>query len=374
VIPLLLAAALCTGTISFQPPARYEVSAVRALLVRDLDGDGALDIITSGNQVDEADAFSLLVNRGAGTFAPQRLVPSTFGEEVRDAADIDGDGIVDLAVSNYWANGIATYRGKGAFAFEPEVAYGTATHGGPTLIADINGDGKQDIVSFSFGSGNPVRVHLFEAPIVTKKTFDTTFAVADSQSTRLFNGALEVLADERSSHLGIFRIANGNVTTTRIATPARAGFDFSSRFVDVNGDGIADIVVITDAAGASEPLFVALGKADGTFGEWRQSERPRHLDELGVAIRGGDVDGDGHADLIVRDFGASHVLFCRGDGTGRFGEAVAVDTGGVVNDVAIADVNGDGRPDIVTLNDDHHVSVIVNGGPCVPARRRAVRR
>ena len=370
---LLLAAALCSGTVNFQAPVRYEASAVRALVLRDLDGDGALDIITSGDQIDEADAFSLLAGRGDGTFAAQRLVPSVFGEEVRDAGDLDGDGIPDLAVSNYWANGIATYRGKGSFAFDTGIAHGTATHGGPTFIFDMNGDGKPDLVSFSFGSANPVRVHLFEAPIGTKKTFDTSFAVADSPSTRVFNGGFEVLADERDGFLGLFRIADGNVTATRIKTPG-TGFDFGSVFADLNGDGIADIVVALDeAADPRELLFTALGKPDGTFGEFRQVLRPRHL-SLGVTLRSGDLDGDGHTDVIVREFGSTSVFFYRGDGAGSFAEGVAVDAGGVANDLAIADVNRDGRADIIALENDHRVAVILNGGPCVPARRHAASR
>src|SRR5437764_5814662 len=70
----------CPGWRGFDAPVRYPSSADHVVLVGDLDCDGAPDIIASGNQVDELGAFSLLANRGDGTFAAERVVPSGFGE------------------------------------------------------------------------------------------------------------------------------------------------------------------------------------------------------------------------------------------------------------------------------------------------------
>src|ERR1700716_2953910 len=92
----------CAGWLGVRAPVRYASSADRVVLVRDLNGDGAPDIIASGNHVDELGAFSLLVNRGDGTFAAERLLPSGFGETLQDVGDLNHDGIPDLLVSNYW--------------------------------------------------------------------------------------------------------------------------------------------------------------------------------------------------------------------------------------------------------------------------------
>src|SRR5207253_11205993 len=99
--------------------------------------------------------FSLLRNRGDGTFEPEHLVNTRFGETLQDIADLDGDSVPDVVASDYWSNGIVVHR---VIASE---FYTTATHGGPTLVTDFAHDGKRDLVSFSFGSGNPVRVHFF---------------------------------------------------------------------------------------------------------------------------------------------------------------------------------------------------------------------
>jgi hypothetical protein len=346
----------------FNAPVKYPSSAIAALRVRDLDGDGFPEIVLSGNQVDELGAFSLLPNRGDGTFAAERLIASGFGEEVQDVGDLDGDGIPDLVVSNYWSNGIAIYLGKGALQFDAGTFHGTATHGGPTLIADYDRDGKADVISFSFGSGNPVRVHLFRGngngTLASKTTIDTQLANADAPSPRIINGALEILVNERSANVGIIRYANGMVTTSFIPM---SNLGLSSAFADLNGDGIADIVDTLDDGDIS----VALGNADDTF---REPKIVGHV-TFPTEVRVADLDGDGHADLVVSDFRSTNLYYFRGHGDGNFEQPVAIDAGGPVNAFEIADVNRDGHLDLVTANNDHTVSVILNRGA---QRRHAV--
>jgi hypothetical protein len=368
----------CVGWAGFAAPARYASSAVQAVLVRDLDGDGAAEIIASGNQVDEQPAFSIFRNRGDGTFAPQALLQSAFGEELQDVADLDGDGIPDLLVSNYWANGIGTYRGRGALAFDSELPYGTATHGGPSFVVDYDHDGIPDVVSLSFGSGNPVRVHLFrgngDGTLGSKTMFETSLANGASLSSRTVHGVLQLLVNEHSGNLGLLRYENGAISVSRLA--AGPGFDLSSTFADVNGDGVADIVdgVLSDGpmGDDGEPIFVTLSNADGTFRQRTQLAGRRKV-ELPAGVQVADLDGDGRADLLVLDFRRPVLYFYRGDGAGNFDDGIPIDVGGPVNAFAIGDLNGDGHPDLVTVNDDHTMSVVINRGPCPVTRRRAAR-
>jgi hypothetical protein len=364
-------AADCTGWAGVAPPVRYASSANRVVLVRDLDGDGVPEIMASGNHIDELGAFSLLPNRGDGTFAGERLIASGFGETLQDIGDLNHDHVPDLLVSNYWANGIVIYRGNGSLQFDGGTPYGTATHGGPSLITDYDGDGTPDVISFSFGSGNPVRLHLFhglgDTTLAPKTTFETGLANADWPSIRTIHGVLEILASERSGNLALVRYVNGVVSVSRIA--AGPAFDLSSVFADVNGDGIADIVDTGTEESANEPIFVTLGNADGTFGERRQLAHPRKVTFPVVRIR--DIDGDGHPDLIVSSLQATSLYLYRGNGAGDFEEGITINAGASINAFDIGDVNGDGYLDLVTANSDHTVSVIVNRGPCHPSRRRA---
>lgn len=337
--------------------------------MRDVNGDGAPDIITSGNQVDELGAFSLFINRGDGTFEPERLIPSGFGQRIEDAGDLDGDGHADLVASDYWSSGIALYYGPSFTVSRP---FGTATHGGPTFITDFDGDDKPDVVSLSVGSGNPLRAHFFhgngDGTLSAKTTFTTGFGNAATPSRRVIGGALEILISDRSQHLGLLRYVDGNFSVTPI--PVGPGLNLASTFADVNGDGIADIVDTTEGNGPNESIFVTLANSDGTFGERRQLTTPHRM-ELPFAVRIADLDLDGHADLIVLDFAASHLEWFRGDGKGDFGEPQFIEAGRTINAFEIADVDRDGRPDVITVDDDHYMSVIFNEEPCAP-RRRAV--
>jgi hypothetical protein len=353
----------------FLAPTRFASAAVRTLLVRDINGDGAPDIIASGNQVDELNAFSLFLNRGDGTFEPERLIPTGFGQRIEDAGDFNGDGSVDLLASDYWSLGIVLYEGPTFAVTRP---YVTATHGGPSFAIDFDGDGKQDVVSLSVGSGNPLRAHFFrgngDGTLAPKTTFETGFGNVATPSRRMINGALEILIGERSNRLGILHYANGNLSVSSL--PVGPGLNFANTFGDVNGDGVADVIDTTDAEGPNESVFVALGNTDGTFGERRQLTTPRSM-ELPVAVRVLDFDLDGRADLIVQDVGASHLQWFRGDGKGNFSAPLSIDAGGIVNAFAIADVDADGRPDLIVTNDDHMISIVINARPCAPRRHAA---
>ena len=355
------------GWRGFSPPVRYPVTASTVVLVRDLNRDGRPDLLFSGNQVAQLPSFSILVNGGGGRFGEEQLVPSGFGERIEDAADINGDGIPDLLASNYWMNGISIYR-SGAQEFR-----GTATHGGPSRIIDYDGDGIPDVVSLSFGSGNPVRVHVLrghgDGSLEPKVTYETDLAVGASASTRIFHGTLEMLVSERSGNLGLIRITKAGVEVKRLY--AGPGFDLSCVFADVNGDGIPDVIDTSDENGSLEPVFVALGAADGTFLERKRIGEQRHL-TFPVKVRAADIDGDGASDLVVSDFQATTLTLFLGDGHGGFSPSpISIDAGASVNDFELADLNGDGSIDIVTANTDHTASVLTNLGRSV--RHRAVR-
>src|SRR5439155_1607176 len=201
---------------------------------------GAPDVIASGNQVDEVSVFSVLRNRGDGSFEAERLFETRFGETLYDIGNLDNDRAPDLVASDYWSNGIVVHRGDDSTFYE------TATHGGPSFIVDYDHDGKADVVSLSYGSGNPVRLHLFH------------------------------------------------------------------------------------------------GNADGTFRERRQLNTPA-ITQL-AAVHAADLDGDGHLDIVVSDFRTPNLYLFRGEN-----DAIRINAGGPVNAFAIADVNGDGRLDLVTV-------------------------
>ena len=162
-------------------------------------------------------------------------------------------------------------------------------------------------------------------------------------------------------------LGNGD-GTFQLALNYNSGVEAQSLAIaDVNGDGNTELLVAGcssvngDGGCANGAVSAWLANGDGTF-------QPAVIYGSGVgsaeALAIADVNGDGRPDLLVADFcssvdsdgnctnnnGAVSVLLGNGDGT--FQPAVSYGWGGqLATSVAVADLNGDGRPDVVVAND-----------------------
>jgi FG-GAP-like repeat len=133
---------------------------------------------------------------------------------------------------------------------------------------------------------------------------------------------------------------------------------------DINGDGTPDLVV----TGRERRVTILLGKGDGRFSSTRDGtlDVPENPSELAL----GDVNGDGHVDLALASHDGYNVVLLLGDGRGRFriapGSPVVMKDGRQphTHGLAIADVNHDGKADLVTVNsnDDNDVAVMLGDG------------
>src|ERR1019366_7840293 len=119
---------------------------------------------------------------------------------------------------------------------------------------------------------------------------------------------------------------------------------------DVNGDGKPDILVTT---GSTTSFSILLGNGDGTF----QPALLYGYDPSGEAIAVADFNGDGKPDVVITNVfvwecdGGGITVFLN-DGKGEFEQATTYcSVGGYANSLAVADVNGDGKPDLLVVND-----------------------
>jgi hypothetical protein len=291
----------------FAPATDYPVGREPYTVVTgDFNGDGKLDLVVSNIK---SNTVSVLLGQGDGTFRQAVEFATGRGPHGVAVADFDGDGHADIAVCNPRDDTIGILLGKGDGSFRP--AQGHAAGRGPQRLAvgDFNGDGKADLV--------------------------VTNGIAGTVTVLLGNGD------------GSFRAA-GNFSVRNAPGPVTVA--------DVNNDGRADLIV---ASTGGDFVAVLLGNGDGTFGPAR---------EFGIGsgpgyIVVGDFNGDGKPDLAVENFGTHDVSVLLGNGDGTFRAAVSYAAGTCPGGLAAGDFNGDGVLDLAVVN--HHsrnVSVLLGNG------------
>ena len=305
-----------------------------SVTVGDVNGDGKPDLLVTNDCVDQDCAtgnVGVLLGNGNGTFQAA-VTYASGGEEPESAAvaDVNGDGKLDLLVANaICAPGCATgsvgvLLGNGDGSFQSAVTYDSGGFGAESVAAmDVNGDGNPDL--------------LVANTCVTDGAFNCV------------NGSVGVL------------LGNGDGTFQAPVSYGSDGTGAASVAVrDVNGDGNPDVLVANACGNNGNygcmigSLGVLLGNGNGTF-QAAVNYTSGGYEPDSVAVR--DVNGDGNPDLVVASRcdnsgncnGVVGVLLGNGDGT--FRPVVTYDSGGYeAQSVAVADVNGDGKPDLVVAN------------------------
>jgi FG-GAP-like repeat len=310
--------------------------------VGDFDGDTIPDLAVVQNDGNVA----VLLGAGAGSFGEPSLFLAGNSPSGIAAGDIDGDGHVDLAIGV--AGAVAVLLGNGDGSFQAALDYDAASTPNLVMIADFNGDGKPDIATSS-SQGVGVTVLMadplaggFGGPTVfvtTGQGFSgpSLLAAADLDG----DGTLDLLfggADFR------VRILRGDGTGKFNAPMLSAGLDRLLVTGDFDGDGVRDAIVNPSPFGFGNEFQFLHGVGDGSF-------RPGGIgtNNGGVAaFFGADVDGDGRLDLLAANGGEIDVLFGAGDGT--FSPPVTTPSNGqFVVTLATGDWNGDGQLDVAAV-------------------------
>jgi hypothetical protein len=328
---------------TLRAPLEYPAPYIPGILaVGDFNGDGHPDLVT-----DLGGNFNVLLNNGAGTFRQVNTITS-FISSALAVGDFNGDGKQDLVVVN---NGLGTgnagvfdFLGKGngkfaatatGFDFYPVGADLTSV-----AVGDFNGDGKLDVVLTDY-TDNQVGIVLgngdgtFQPPI-NYPTDAQPVAVAVGDFNHDGNADLAVVT---GNGVDIF-LGNGDGT---FQPPVLYGAGASPTAVavgDFNGDGKQDLAVTS-----FNGVGVLLGKGDGTFQP--VVEYKAGLGPVSVAVA--DFNGDGKQDLAVGNDSSFSILLGNGNGTFQAPQSYTAPTGFAY--VAAADFNGDGAPDLAVAND-----------------------
>ena len=373
ILGVLAAALAATGpaqamapTPVFAPYLNYDLGNAQSVAIGDFTGDGRNDVVISTEDSDDMTQPNhvYLFAQGADGWLNRVDVLETQNSWMPDlglaAGDLDGDGKTDAVVANGHALDIFFQR-NGSLADGKPIAL----EGAQSVIAvDVDGDGKVDLVS-SAGAGLVLLKGLgagtFAPAMTVSPQRQTEVEVADVTG----DGRRDIVSCNGAVALVFAQLAGGT-----FALPTQHSGDVpceSVALADVNGDGRTDVSI---AGGGNRPrsrLDVFPQQANGTV-----AETPVTYPTLDIpgSVKAGDMNGDGRADLVVLHESWMWV--------GVHAQApdhtldperltrVPYANGGSPQKMAIGDVNGDQRADIV-LADDQHGLVMLWGQPAAPS-------
>lgn len=234
----------------------------------DVNGDGFLDLLldggfyyaNSGGSLPTENAV-LMLGDGLGNFNLQQYIPkqSTL-HVISDLGDYNGDGYTDMLMYHYWSNGFYLYTGDGngmlSFIATP-LLLGTGTHGGEAKFVDFDNDGDLDIFSVSAGSAAINQFHTFtnNNSVFTKTSYQTDNIFGDTGRLytfyKDFNGDNLIDAFVTRKINGYFdtasifiQLANHTFQQTKFSYDQYTNMQYyqSINFADFNNDNILDVV------------------------------------------------------------------------------------------------------------------------------------
>jgi hypothetical protein len=346
-----------------------------ALSIGDLNGDGKPDLITANGMFANSNASVLLNTTTPWATSPTFTAKTDFvtGNRPYSVAigDINGDDKPDFAVANNLSSSVSVYLNTTTIGVSTpvlsanEADFETGTSPYSVAISDINGNGMPDLAVANTGN-NYVSVLLnTTTPGSAVFSFSTHIDFLTGSAPRSvalgdLNGDGKpdmVVANSSSISVSIYL----NTTTPGASTPTfTTKSDFTTGFTpysvslcDLNGDGKLDLAVAnyssasasvflnTTTPGASVPNFTA--KTDFTVGSNPYS------------VSSADLNGDGKPDLVLANGGSNSISVLintttPGASAPTFTTKTDFTTGSNPRSVSIGDINGDGKPDLATAN------------------------
>lgn len=339
-----------TPGLGFPISYSYPVSDVGYMLIAkgDFNGDGRQDIAAINTNVK---AIDILLGNGDATLSSAPGITTSIYPYAIAVGDFNQDGKLDIAVATPQSalsspGQLFIYLGNGDGTFTAAPApQRFAAASNEIFVADVNEDGKLDIVIGGYYSTQILLGNgdgTFASPITVGSA--GAIAVGDVNS----DGIPDMILGYNGTASVYLGNADGTFTANNITFAGVSGAG-PATIADFNGDGIPDVAI---AGLYYSSVHIFLGKGDGTFTAVDPSANPSINEPSSIAVA--DLNGDGKPDLIVTNVNSylgnamnPDLTFMLGNGDGTF-TAIAGDTQlyGTWS-VLAADFNGDGRPDVI---------------------------
>ena len=373
--PMLLSITKPTGSVAFNETDMdlgENPGEPGAIVTADFNGDGQPDLAVSEPcellppcNTQSTGNVKILLGRPDGTFFVASSVAVSNLPTALATGDFNGDGKIDIAVSNYGAATVTILLndGHGKFTAVPSTIPVDLT---PTSIAvgDFNRDGKLDLAvanSVAYCTPAPVgcttnavsiRLGRGDGTFLAAPSITGTGATNDRVTTADLNrdGILDLVLDVEATPSVLVYLGKGDGTFSAIASPPTVAYEEPGAFGDVNRDGRLDLV---SAVGIypdfnQSILATTLGNGDGLFHAGPQSPVAEDLTGGGLLA---DFNGDGKLDFAEPGFPSDHFDFFLGNGHGAFSLTNSTIVGHIPAGGAavVGDFNGDGKLDLATV-------------------------
>jgi hypothetical protein len=358
-------------------------------VIADLDGDGKPDLIVVDDYNNAISIYRNISTNGTlsvASFAPAVVLPTTSGNYSPfgiAVADLDGDGKLDIIVSEYGDNLVSVFKNNCTAGnitsnlFGPRLDFPTGSQPQRMGAGDLDGDGKPDLIVANAGDGTiSILQNISQggsinfAPKVDIATGGGCDGVAVGDLNN--DGKPDVVAINSDGTLSVLQnmiTAPGAITASSFAPQISLSIPSGGiglAIVDIDGDGRPDLAVssyLPQTFSIIQNLFNGGNMTANSFAQ----RIDYSLDGRGHTISVGDLDGDGKPDLVVDTELNSTISIFRNESrpgpltSSSLSGPIELATGWNSWGAAIGDLVGDGRPDIVFANTyDNNISIYQN--------------
>ena len=332
------------------------------LTAADINGDGKPDLATVSAA---GSSFYVLTNNGNGSggFALAASPTSTSTANTVLAVDVNGDGKLDLVSADYYGETftIMTNNGAGGFVLASSPATGTYPLG--IAAADLNGDGKLELLAGNSGSPD-------NSVWVLTNNGVGGFSTSGKYPVGVNPWSVYTADVNGDGKLDIVTANYGANTVSVLTNDWHGGFATAGTYavgtnpreaiaVDINGDGKPDIITANYGANT---ISVLTNNGSGGFVLSATYPTGSNPDFLAA----GDVNGDGVVDLTVANYSSDTLLVLTNNGGGGFAVAATFPVTGNPRAVVAVDVNGDGKLDLCAASDNSSVITVLTNGTAFP--------
>ena len=330
--------------------ARFRLSTAGGLGVAGLAPDGEVE--------DYAVSIVSSTNVFGGFVGDRKISTTADGAYDVFAADLDGDGDLDLLSASLTDDKIAWYENDGNQNFTEHTITTTADGAVGVYAADFDGDGDMDVFSASFNDDTIAWYINDGSQQFTKRTISP---IAD--------GAYDVLATDVDSD-GDMDVLSASGIDDSIVWYENDGRQQFARRVISNTANYAVSVYAADVDGDGDLDVLSASILDGTIA-WFENDGNENFTEHTVSNRLGrarsvyaaDVDGDGDMDVLSASEISGRITWFENDGSQNFTEHTISTTVDLAKDVFAADVDGDGDLDVLSASrEDDTIAWYENDG------------